>query len=198
LSPVTALVCLYYILALVALVSSSKGKPIPLMPNGILLSLCPIVSRSKLQLCQNMSWIKQQLYTHAERPIPLVQVQNLQGRLQVVQGQHDGLNGQVQTLQGQKAALTWRVDELQGHHGHLTGRVQQLEEQNATLGEEAASLQDRLNATVLQQHQVSVRPGMHPLHLWLAHTSVSNKCLFCKGICLPASLLCDMAQLSFP
>ncbi len=147
------------------------------MPNGILLSLCPTVSRSKLQLCQNMSWIKQQLYTHAERPIPLVQ---------------------VQTLQGQEAALAGRVDELQGHHGHLTGRVQQLEEQNATLGEEAASLQDRLDATVLQQHQVSVRPGMHPLHLWLAHTSVSNKCLFCKGICLPASLLCDMAQLSFP
>ncbi len=47
----------------------SKGKPVPMMPNGVFLSLCPPVPCSNLQLCQNMSWFKQQLYAHAERPV---------------------------------------------------------------------------------------------------------------------------------
>jgi len=133
--------------------------------------------------------MKLQACAHADGPCLLVQVQDWRARLQVVQGQHDGLNGQVQTLQGQKTALTGRVEKLQGHHGHLTGRVLHLEEQNAALGEEAASLQQRLDATFLKEHQVSIRPSLHPLHMWLAHTGVSN-------ICLPAGLLWDMAQLS--
>ncbi|DBA79807.1 TPA: hypothetical protein ACH3X1_008468 [Trebouxia sp. C0004] len=60
-----------------------------------------------------------------------------------------GLATKVQNLQGRL-----QVDTLQGQKTALTGRVLQLEEQNVTLGEEAASLQKRLDATVLQQHQV--------------------------------------------
>ncbi|KAL0032026.1 hypothetical protein WJX77_001099 [Trebouxia sp. C0004] len=59
-----------------------------------------------------------------------------------------GLATKVQNLQGRL-----QVDTLQGQKTALTGRVLQLEEQNVTLGEEAASLQKRLDATVLQQHQ---------------------------------------------
>jgi len=125
--------------------------------------------------------MKLQACAHADGPCLLVQVQDWRARLQVVQGQHDGLNGQVQTLQGQKTALTGRVEKLQGHHGHLTGRVLHLEEQNATLGEEAASLQQRLDATFLKEHQVSIRPSLHPLHMWLAHTGVSNTCLAARA-----------------
>ncbi len=82
-----------------------------------------------------------------------------------MQGQHDVLNGQVQTLQEEKTALTGRVEGLQGHQGRLNGRVLQLEEQNTILREDAASLQERLDATVSQQHQVSFETGLFSLHL---------------------------------
>ncbi len=111
-----------------------------------------------------MSWIKQQHYVHAETPSSLVQVQNLQQSLQAVQGQHAGLTGQVQTLQEEKTALTEEVEESQGHQGHLNGRVLQLERQNATMGKDAASLQEVLGATYLKQQEVSIRPGLHLVH----------------------------------
>ncbi len=150
------------------------------MPNGILLSLCLSVPRNKLQLCKNMSWLKQ-LYVHAEKPIFLMQVQNLQGDLQAVQEQHDGMTGLVHTLQAQNTALSGTVENLQEYQGRLTRRAQQLEDQNVTLGEEAVSLQERLDATVHQQYQVSIRPGLHPLHMCLAHTSVSSECLSARA-----------------
>ncbi len=136
--------------------------------------------RDELQLCKNMSWLKQ-LYVHAEKPISLMQVQNLQGDLETVQGHRDVLTGLVHTLQGQNTALTGSVEDLREYQGRLTGTVQQLEEQNGTLGAKAASLQERLDTTVQQQHQVSIRPGLHPLHMCLPHASVSNECLSARA-----------------
>ena len=144
-----------------------------MMPNGVLLSLCLSMPRSKLQLCKNMSWLKQ-LYVCAEKPISLMQAQNLQLDLRVLQDQHDGVTGLVHTLQGQNTALTGSVEDLQGHQRHLTRRVLQLEGQNVTLGEEAASLQKRLDVACLEQQEVSTRPGLHPLHICLVHTGVSS------------------------
>ena len=95
----------------------------------------------------------------------LVQVQFLQGNLQVMQGQRDVLNRQVQTVQQEKAAMTGRVEGLQGDQRRLSGKVVQLEEQNTILGEEADSMQKKLDATVLQQHQVSFKTGLFSLHL---------------------------------
>ncbi len=103
-----------------------------------------------------------------------MQVQNLQGGLETVQRQCDAQIGQVHTLQEQEAALTARVEELEGYEARLTGTAEQLEEQNITLDKEAASLQQRLNTTAHKQQEVSIRSGLHPLHMWLAHTSISS------------------------
>ncbi len=93
--------------------------------------------------------------------------------------------------------MTERVGELQGHQGRLNGRVLELEEQNTSLGEEAVSLQKRLDASMLQQHQVSFATGLLSLHLrYITHTGMCDRRAFCKRICLPASLLWEMAHLS--
>ncbi|DBA89946.1 TPA: hypothetical protein ACH3X2_004434 [Trebouxia sp. C0005] len=81
------------------------------------------------------------------------QAQNLQRDLQVPQDQHEGLTGLMHTLQGQNTVLTRNVEDMQEHQGHLTRRVLQLEDQNVTLGDEAASLQKRLDATYLEQQE---------------------------------------------
>ena len=112
-----------------------------------------------------MSWFKQQLYAHAERQFALVQVQDLQHSLQTVQRQRDSLTGQVQTLQEEKTTLNERVEELEGDQARLSDRVLQLERQNATLDKDAASLQEVLYATFSIQQQVSIRPGLHSVHL---------------------------------
>lgn len=80
-----------------------------------------------------------------------------------MQGQRDVLNRQVQNLQQEEAALTGRVEGLQGDQGRL--KLVQLEEQNTLLGEEADSMQQKLDATVLQQHQVSFKTDLFSLHL---------------------------------
>ena len=86
-----------------------------------------------------MSWIKQQHDLHAETPTCLVRVQNLH--------------------------QSERVQELEGHQGRLSGQVLLLERQNTTLGNKSASLQDMLDATSLKLQEVSVRPGLHSVHL---------------------------------
>ncbi len=103
-----------------------------------------------------------------------MQVQDLQGGLETVQRQCDAQTGLVHTLQEQEAALTARVEELEVSEARLIESFHQLQQQNITLDKEAAGLQQRLNTTVQQQHQVSVRPGLHLHHMWLAHTSVSS------------------------
>ena len=80
-----------------------------------------------------------------------------------MQGQRDVLNRQVQILQQEAAALTGRVEGLQGDQGRL--KLVQLEEQNTLLGEEADSMQKKLDATVLQQHQVSFETDLFSLYL---------------------------------
>ncbi len=110
-----------------------------------------------------------------------MQVQNLQRGLETVQRQCDAQTGLVHTLQGQNAASTVRVQDLEESEARLSVTFRQLEEQNVTLDKEAAGLQQRLNTTAQQQHQVSIRPGLHPLHMWLAHTSESSKRLSARA-----------------
>jgi len=110
-----------------------------------------------------------------------LQVQNLQGGLETVQRQCDVQTGLVHTLQAQEAALTARVEDLEECEACLTKTTEQLNEQNITLDKETAGLQQRLNTSVQQQHQVSVRPGLHLHHMWLAHTSESSKCLSARA-----------------
>ena len=86
-----------------------------------------------------MSWIKQQHYIHAETPTSLV-------RVQVVQKSR-------------------RVEELEGHQERLSGRVLLLERQKTTLEKESAGLKEMLDASSLEQQEVSVTPGPHSIPL---------------------------------
>ena len=103
------------------------------------------------------------------------------GDLDTVQRQCDGQTALVHTLQAQEAALTARVADLEEYEACLTESFHQLQQQNITMDKEAAGLQQRLDTTAQQQHQVSIRPGLHLLHMWLAHTSESSKCLSARA-----------------
>ena len=101
-------------------------------------------------------------------------VQNLQGGLETVQRQCDAQTGLVHTLQGQNETLTAKVEDLEDDQARLTVSFRRLEEQNFTLDKEAAGVQQSLNTAAHKQQEVSSRPGLHPLHMWLAHTSIGS------------------------